>query len=326
MPFQTYFFKRIAVALASGFFCISTFAGEVCPATTIKMVVPNPPGGTGDLVARLLSEKAGSDLGQTIVVENHAGATTTIGTNLVVRSRPDGCTILSMTTSGLIISVLREKLPYDLSKDLSPVLSVGSFPMVIAVPASSKIQSLTDLIAVTRSRDGVVYGTGGTGTLAHLSTARLIKELDGSGTHIAFRGNSDAMQALLGQQIQVFLPSTAEAIPLVKAGKIRLLGVTSDERLSSLPDTPTMKELGFPDFSPRLWYGFLVPSGTQPTTIGQLRSSFNKALMDTQVQNRLSLLGFSTEFKDSSQFSAYMKAEATRWTKVIKENRITSTD
>lgn len=304
----------------------SVIAGEVCPAPVIRMIVPNPPGGTGDLIARLVSEKAGPELGQSVVVENHAGATTTIGTQLVVRSRPDGCTVLSMTTSGLIVSVLREKMPYDLASDLAPVLSVGSFPMVLAVSANSKIQSMQDLIALIRSKDGIAYGTGGTGTLAHLSTARLIRELNGSGTHVPFKGNSDAMQALLGQQVQLFLPSTAESLPLVKAGKIRLLGVTSDERLPSLPDTPTLRELGFADFTPRLWYGFLVPAATPAATVAKLRGAFAKALLDPASQERLNALGFTTDVKDSTQFSAYMKAEAARWSRVIKENRVSSSD
>lgn len=316
---------RMALALVA-VLTATVFAGEVCPAPVIRMIVPNPPGGTGDLIARLVSEKASADLGQSVVVENHAGATTTIGTQLVVRSKPDGCTVLSMTTSGLIVSILREKMPYDLGTDLAPVLSVGSFPMVLAVPANSILQSMQDLTALIRSKDGIAYGTGGTGTLAHLSTARLIRELNGSGTHVPFKGNSDAMQALLGQQIQLFMPSTAEALPLVKAGKIRLLGVTSDERLPSMPDTPTLRELGFADFAPRLWYGFLVPSATPAPTMTKLRTAFAKALLDPSSQERLSSLGFSTDVKDSAQFAAYMKVEAVRWGKVIKENRISGSD
>lgn len=326
MPSYSTWAMRFALGLATLLAAQVSVAGEVCAGPVIRMIVPNPPGGTGDLIARLVSEKSASELGQPVVVENHAGATTTIGTQLVVRSRPDGCTVLSMTSSGLIVSVLREKMPYDLSTDLTPVIGVGSFPMVLAVPTASKIQSIQDLIAVIKSKDGVTYGTGGTGTLAHLSSARLIREMNGSGTHVPFRGNSDAMQALLGQQIQLFLPSTAEALPLVKAGKIRLLGVTADKRLASLPDVPTMQELGFADFNPRLWYGFLVPSATPASTVAKLQSAFSKAISDPQSQERLNALGFASDVRDPGQFTSYMKLEAARWSKVIKENKIMSSD
>lgn len=326
MQHRAHAFFQIAFIVFAGVFSGVSISGEVCSANVIRMIVPNPPGGTGDLVARMLSEKAGQELGQPIVVENHAGATTTIGTNVVAKARPDGCTMLSMTTSGLVISILRENLPYNLNTDLTPVISVGSFPMVIAVPAGSKITTMKELIEATRSKEGITYGSGGTGSLAHLSSVRLIKELKGTGTHIPFRGNADAMQALLGEQIQVFLPSSAEVLPLVNAGKIRLLAVTSEKRLASLPDTPTTKELGFSDFLPRLWYGFLVPVNTPAASVTRYHQAFSKALSNTQVKDRLTALGFALDIKDSTQFVAFMKSETDRWSKIIKENNISSSD
>jgi tripartite-type tricarboxylate transporter receptor subunit TctC len=222
------------------------------------------------------------------------------------------------------VSVLQEKLPYNLERDFTPIIGVGSFPMVLAVPVASKLNSFADVIAAAKSKDGITYASGGAGTLAHLSSVRLIKELHGTGTHVPYRGNSDAIQGLLGNQVQLFFPSTAEALPLAKSGKIRLLGVTSEERLPTLPDVPTMKELGFAEFNPRLWYAFLAPANTPANIVSGLHDAFAKALVDPSVRERLTGLGFTTEVKDSAAVSAYMKNEAARWGKVIKDNNISS--
>jgi tripartite-type tricarboxylate transporter receptor subunit TctC len=247
-----------------------------------------------------------------------------IGTEAVARAKPDGCTILSLTASGVVVSVLQEKLPYNLERDFAPIISVGSFPMVLAVPVASKLNSFADLVAAARSKDGITYASGGAGTLAHLSSVRLIKELNGTGTHIPYRGNPDAIQSLLGNQVQLFFPSTAEALPLAKSGKIRLLGVTSEERLPTLPDVPTMKELGFAQFNPRLWFAFLAPASTPPNIVSGLHDAFAKAAMDPSIRERLTALGFAMEVKDPAAVSAFMKSEAGRWGKVVKDNNIQS--
>src|SRR2546423_8993436 len=132
-------------------------AAETCPARFIKMIVPNPAGGVGDLIARALGEKASAGLGKPVVVENRAGATTVIGTEAVARAKPDGCTILSLTASGVVVSVLQEKLPYNLERDFTPIIGIGSFPMVLAVPAAAKINSFADLAAPARSAEGITY-------------------------------------------------------------------------------------------------------------------------------------------------------------------------
>lgn len=324
-------FNKLACAMS--LLAVSAFGGigvaaaaPACPGPYIKMVVANPAGSIGDLIGRTLGDKAGAELGQPVVVDNRAGGTTVIGTDLVAKAKPDGCTILSLTASGVVVSVLREKLPYNLARDFTPIVGVGSLPMVLAVPAGSKLNSFADFTAAVKSSHGIDYASGGAGSLAHLSAVRLIHELGGTGNHIPFRGNSDAIQALLGNQVQAFFPSTAEAIPLAKSGKIRLLAVTSAERVPTMPDVPTMKELGFSDFNPRLWYAFLAPANTPSNVVSQLKNAFAKAVNDPAIQERLRALGFSPEVKDAAAVSALMKDEAVRWGKVIKENKITSSD
>ena len=301
-------------------------ANDPCPGRIYKMVIANPPGGVGDMVGRLLGDKAGTELGQTFVIENRAGATTVIGTDYVAKSKPDGCTILSLTASGVVVSVLKEKLPYNLERDFAPIVGVGSFPIVMAVPTSSKIKTFADLTAAVKSKDGITFASGGVGTLAHLSAVRLINEVGGTGNHIPYRGNPDALQALVGGEVQLFFPSTADALPLVKANKLRLLGITTEKRLPTLPDVPTMKELGFADFNPRLWYALIAPAKTPPEAITKLRGAFTKAVNEPGVQQQLGALGFVTEIKQPAEVTAFMKSEAARWGKVIKDNDIKSTD
>ena len=136
-------------------------AAEVCPSKFIKIIIPNPAGGVGDLIGRALGEKASAELGQPVIVENKAGATTTIGTDAVAKAKPDGCTILSLTASGVVVSVLREKLPYNLERDFTPIIGVGSFPMVMAVPVESKLNTFADVVAAAKSKDGITYASGG---------------------------------------------------------------------------------------------------------------------------------------------------------------------
>lgn len=314
----------VALALAAAL--VASVPAAACTARVVKVVVPNPAGGGGDLITRVLSERAATELGQSFVIENRAGASTVIGTEFVATSKPDGCTILSLTASGIVISVLRDRMPYSLERDFAPIIGIGSFPMTLSVVGTSPIKSLADLAAAAKQPGGIAYGSGGPGTLAHLSSVRLLRELGGTGNHIPFRGNADAIQALLGGTVQMFFPSTAESIPLSKAGKVRVLGITSDERFPSLPDVPTMKELGFADFTPRLWYGFLAPAGTPPAYVQRLYEAFAKALQDPGVRERLITLGFTPDIQDPATTAAYMKREAARWQAVIRENNIAGTN
>lgn len=304
----------------------SAFAALPCSGGAIKLIVPNPAGGTGDMIARTLAVKAGAILGQPIVVENRSGATTTIGTAAVARASPDGCTLLSLTASGVVASVLHERLPYSLERDFVALVGVGSFPMVLAVATGSKFQSVDQLASAIQSPKGLAFASAGAGTLAHLSAVSLLKAVGGSATHIPFRGNPEALQALMGEQVEFFFPSSAEAVPLMQGNKIRALAVTSDQRLAAMPTVPTMKEQGFAKFDLRLWYGFLAPAGTPAATITALEEAFAKAISDPSVQERLRSLGFVSDLQDGARLAALMKSDAERWRKVVKENGIKSSD
>lgn len=320
--------KRGVALMAAALCCAGMMhaALAACPDRYMRMVIPQPAGGVGDMIGRVLAEKVGESLKQQMLVENRPGATGTIGAALVAKAKPDGCTNLHLTVSGVVASVIRTNLPYDLERDFTPLAGVGSFPMVLAVSATTKIRSFTDFVAAAQLLDGVNYATGGPGTMAHLSSLQLLKQINGKGTHVPYQGNAPALQGLLSGQAHFMFPSTAEALPLVQGGKLRVLGVTSEKPLAGFPNVPTMKALGLADFSPVLWFAFLVPSATPAATVSQLQDAFANAVTNAVVQERLNVLGFTPEVKKSAEASAMIRAELARWKKVVQENNQTSQD
>lgn len=318
---------RSAVLTAATFGVGSAFSSPAaCPAKYMRMVIPQPAGGVGDLIGRVFGDKVAAILGQPMVIDNRPGATTAIGTAVVATSKPDGCTLLNLTTSGVVASVMGTKLPYSLERDFKPVVAVGSFPMALSVPVNSSIHSFSDLVAAARSSAGLNYSSGGPGTVAHLSSVRLLKEINGKGTHVPYKGNAYAIQGLLGGEVQFMFPTTAEALPLVQGGKLRVLALASEKRVAAFPNVPTLKELGFGDFAPKIWYAFLVPAATPDETVSRLSGAFAKAVADPAVQERLIKLGFTPELRGAADTGAFIKEEASRWKKVVQENNITSQD
>jgi tripartite-type tricarboxylate transporter receptor subunit TctC len=301
-------------------------AAPVCADRVIKMVIPQPAGGVGDIVGRAIGDKVAAALEQPIIYENRGGASTTIGTAAVASAKPDGCTVLHMTATAVVASAIRDNLPYNLERDLVPVAGVGSFPLALSVQETSRIKTFPDFVAAAKSGDGLPYATGGPGTMAHLSSLRLLKEIKGKGTHIPYKGNAPALQGLLSNDVGFMFPSTFEALPLAQGGKLRVLAVTSESRLAALPDVPTVKELGFADFTPKVWYAFLVPAGTRPEIVTRYQDAFAKAVSDPAVLSSLTARGYVPEIRGSTETAAFLKAELARWRKVTQENGITNLD
>ena len=318
--------NRIAALAAFALGCATSALATGCPDSYMRMVIPQPAGGVGDVIGRVLADKVGEVLKQPMVIDNRPGATTTIGTAFVAKAKPDGCTNLQLTASGVVASVMRKDLTYDLERDFIPVIGVGSIPLVLAVPANANFHSFSDFVTASKTSGGLNYATGGPGTMAHLSALQLLKEIKGKGTHVPYKGNAPAIQGLLSGDVQFMFPSVAEAVPLVQAGKLRVLGVTADKRVAAFPNVPTMRELGLSEFAPKIWYAFLVPSATPADAVSRLHDGFAKAVTNPSVQERLTALGFSPEVKGSLETAAFIKAEAARWKKVVQENNITSQD
>jgi tripartite-type tricarboxylate transporter receptor subunit TctC len=296
------------------------------PNRPIRLVVPNPPGGVSDVIARALGDRAAVHLGGQVVVDNRAGGATTIGSTFVARAEPDGYTLLTLTTAGLVQGVIQENLPFTFERDFAPIIGVGSFPVALAVSAASGIRSMAELTAAARARDGVTYGSGGAGTMSHLAGVRLLNELRGQGTHVPFRGNAPALQALAGGHIQMMFPGVPEVPSVMASGHVRVLAVTSEARQPAIPDVPTTRELGFPDFNPRLWYAFVAPSRTPGAVVTRLHDAFARALQEPAIQERFTALGFATELRGPEALTQFMRQETERWGAVVRANNLRSTD
>jgi tripartite-type tricarboxylate transporter receptor subunit TctC len=319
------FLERAALALGTVLCLLATpaaLAGSF-PDHPLRLIVPFPAGGSSDILGRTFAEKLQSELGQTVVVDNRAGGNTVIGTQAAASSSPDGYTLLQITPNAVIIGSLQAGLPYDFERDFVPVAGVGAVPLLLAVSAKSDIHSLADLVALAKSTaGGVSYASGGIGSLGHLAPARFLHDLKITGTHIPYRGVSPAMQDVAAGRVHLMFVSSLEGMQMAKAGLVRVLGVTSDQRLASLPDVPTMAELGFPDFTPVVWYGFVVPSKTPPDVVSHLGAAIFKAANDPSVRQRLGALGLTVKLRSAPEFGKYVHEEAARWSRVVKENHI----
>jgi tripartite-type tricarboxylate transporter receptor subunit TctC len=285
--------------------------------------VPFPAGGSSDVLGRAFAEKLQSELGQPVVVDNRSGGNTVIGTQAAASSAPDGYTILQVTPNAVIVASLQPGLPYDLERDFKPVVAVGAVPLLLAVSARSDIRSIADLVKVAKSTPGgASYASGGIGSLGHLAPARLLRDLKITGTHVPYRGVSPAMQDVAAGRVHFMLVSSLEGMQMAKSGLVRVLGVTSEQRLPSLREVPTMSELGFPDFTPAVWYGFVVPAKTPPDVVDRLGKAFAAAAGDAAVRERLGGLGLTVKVRNGPEFGKYIHEEAVRWGRVVKDNNI----
>lgn len=317
--------QGLAAFLSAGVELAPASAEDGYPERAIKVVIPNTPGGPGDVIARAFSDVAAQSLGKPFVFEYRAGGTTIVGSLSVAKSEPDGYTILGFPSAGLAVSVLRKDMPYSLEHDFRPVIGIGTIPLALVVRADSRFKSFADLAAAIKKGD-ITYGSAGAGTIAHLTAAWLLSELNGSATHIPYRGNPEVMRGIMGGDIDFFFSSIGDAVPLAGANRIRVIGVTANQRISEFSDAPMMSELGLPHFNSKLWYAFLAPSRTTDAVVARLYSAFAQAAKDPSLQKRLSTLGFVVELRDPEGVTKMMKDEASRWKRVIELNKITLGD
>ena len=316
-------FVAALVLTSTGIAAPANAQGDAYPSKPIKLIVPFTAGGPGDVLARLLADKVGAELGQRILVDNRTGGNGIIGTDAVAKSEPDGYTILQMTGTQVVTPHLQSNIPYDLNRDLVPVVGVGAAPTVLVVPGKSGIRSLDDLAKLAKSSpNGINFGSGSVGSIAHLTAALLVQQLNIKATHVPYRGSSLAVQAIAANEVQFFFPTPIEAAELAKSGDIRMIAVNADQRLANFPDVPTMKELGMANVDARIWYGYYVPARTPPAIIDRLYKAFAKVMSDPAVTERIQTLGFVPKVTDAAEFGKFVNSESARWKKVIDENQI----
>jgi tripartite-type tricarboxylate transporter receptor subunit TctC len=293
------------------------------PSRPIRLVVPAAPGGGTDIVARVLAEGLGQALGQTVVVDNRAGAGTVLGADIVSKAAPDGYTLLISPNALAFNAALYRKLPYNTLRDFAPISLVADQPNILVAHPSLPAKSFQEFVALARAQPGkLVYGSGGVGVGSHLAMEVLLISQKLELVHVPYKGVGPAITALLGNEVVVLLSTFASALPHVKSGRLRSLGVTSAQRAPTLPDIPTIAEAGVPGYEYGTWYGLLAPAGTSRAIIERLNGASAEVLASPKTAERLVNQGLTPTPSTSARFATYLKSETDRWIKVVREAKI----
>ncbi len=310
---------RILVALTCALAAASAFA-QTYPTRPIKMLVPFAAGGTVDIVARLLGVRLAEELGQPLVVENKGGAGGTIAATMLAKSPGDGYTLMMMHQGLAFNASLYPDLPYDTLRDLAPIAHVGATPNALVVTLLLPVKTMLEFLAYARSNPGgIAYGSGGIGSAGHLSV-ELLQSLTGTKfTHVPYKGSGLAITDLISGQIQAMLLTMPAVMPYVKGGKVRAIATSGARRSPALPELPTIAEAGVPGYEYMPWYGMFGPGALPKPLIARLNSAVNRALADAGVREKLAQQGLEVQSMKSEQFAGIVRADVTRWEKIIRE-------
>ena len=311
-------FQRIA--LASLVAIATSASAQNYPNKPIRLVVPFPPGGTTDILARQVGERLAATLGQPVVIDNRPGAAGNVGSEIVAKSAPDGYTLLLCTVSSHAINPgLYSKLPYDHIKDFAPIVLVARVPNVLEVTPSLPVNTVGDLIKLAKERPGQLnFASSGSGTSIHLS-GELFKTMAGVDmVHVPYKGSAPALVDLVSGQVQLMFDNLPSSIAQIRGGKLRAIAVTSAQRAPALPDIPTIAESGLPGFEATSWFGVLAPAGTPAEIVKRLNAEIDKWLQSPEAKEKLLAQGAVAAGGSAEEFAAYIRAETEKWAKVIK--------
>jgi tripartite-type tricarboxylate transporter receptor subunit TctC len=312
--------RRLALLLVPFLFGPAALAQEPFPSKPVKIVVPFPPGGPTDITGRLVADKLARKWAQPVVVENRPGAGGNVGSDAVAKSPPDGyAMVLGVTGSHSINISLYRKMPYHPLDDFEPVSQATLYPNAIAVHPSVAANNLPELIALAKREPGKLsYGSDGNGTASHL-TMELLKARGGFNVvHVPYKGSSPMLADLAGGQLQVGITGLPTVQALAKAGKVKLIAVTTAQRAPALPDYPTIAEQGFPGFAAPPWAGFFVPKGTPKALVDRIAADVIAALREPDVQQKLAELGSAVVASRPDEFRAFVAAEIDKWAEAVR--------
>lgn len=290
------------------------------PSRVIKLIVPVAAGGGADMVARMVSDKMSHSLGTTIIIDNKAGASGSIAALEVARAAPDGYTLMQcfVATHSTNPAVLNIK--YDPIADFTPIGMMARTANVLVVGSKTKAKNLSEFLAQARSKpDALSYSSAGSGSATHLIMAYLENQAKVGLVHVPYKGAAPAIQDLLSGQVDAMFPSLTTALPYIKAGKLRALAVASPKRDPLLPDVPTVAEMGFPGFSAIQWWGLCAPAKTPEAVVAKLNKALNEALQQPDMVKRLSDMAAEPGTLSPQQFDDFLKAEVSKWTRLVKD-------
>jgi tripartite-type tricarboxylate transporter receptor subunit TctC len=314
--------KNAAVSLlVAASVVVAPFAqAQKFPDKPVRFIVPFPPGGGNDILARAMQPKLSELLGQPVIIDNKPGAGGNMGTDMAAKAPPDGYTIVIASNQVTINPWLYSKLPFDIEKDLVPVAQAASVPMVLVVNPAVPANNVREFIALVKANPGKYnHATPGTGTPQHIAFEVFNHAAGIQVTHVPYKGTGPALADLIGGQVQSAIGTMASVEPYVKSGKLKALGVTTPKRSQAMPNVPTIAESGLPGFEVPLWYSILAPAGTPREAVNRLSSDIAKVLQTPDVRQRLTDQGFEVQYLNADQMADLMKRDTARWQKSIKD-------
>jgi len=313
----------LTVALAMSIAAMSARADDY-PSHPIRLIVPYAAGGGADGVARIVAKRVSETIGQPIVIENHGGAGSIIGTEMVKKAEPDGYTLLLGQSGPISINpAIYKDLPYDPVRDFAPITMTTAYPYILVVNAKLPVKTLQEFVALVKSKSGAFnYGTTGVGAANHLVTELFSSKAGLKMTHIPYRGTALAVADLLAGQVTMVFADPISALAHIQAGTLRALAVTSKERSSVAPDVPTIAESGYPGFDAIAWHGILAPAQTPPAIINKLHDEIVKALQDPQTKALLEAQAMQTVGNTPEEFAAFIKEDIAVWKDVATQANV----
>jgi tripartite-type tricarboxylate transporter receptor subunit TctC len=318
-------FVRTALLAAIGLgLQAPSMAQDKFPSRPVRLIVGFGAGGSGDLLARTLAEQLSKVLGEAVIVENRPGGNAIPATDYAARAPADGYTLLQYTTTLAVNMVLQPNVPYDLFRDFTPVAYVHGAPLVLLTPGNSPNRTVPELLAYARSHPkGISFGHGGVGSMSHLSGELFKRAMGIDAVSIAYKGNAPAMADLVGGRLDYYFSTVSDVLPNIKAGRLHALAITAAQREPTLPNVPTMVELGYKDFTPAVSWGYLAPKNTPAPIVKQLQDAIATALATPAMQERLAAFNATSKGSGGPDvMTARMKADIARWEPVIKAANI----
>lgn len=316
--------RSIAFAFALAVGAASPCLAQNWPSKPIRLIAVFPPGGSVDQVARILAQPLSKQLGQSVVVENVGGASGSIGTNAVAKAAPDGYTFgVVFDTHGTNASLI-PNIAYDTLKDLEHVTLIGTSPMALVASARSPYAKMADVTADARTIKGITIGSIGTGSLGHLAMIQAGQQASWAWTHVPFRGGGPLMNDTIAGHVPLAIGTVFLVLPHVKSGTVRPMAVTGAKRHPSLPDTPTLAEAGVKNFEALAYWGVIAPAKTPADLVNRMNAEVQKALKDPAVAERLAAQGMTVTGQGPAEFKSFMQKELDRWSKIVKQHRISA--
>jgi tripartite-type tricarboxylate transporter receptor subunit TctC len=314
----------VRAALCAAALGLAAAAGaQTYPQKPVRIVVPYPPGGTVDLVARHLGQQVGTQVGQQVVVENRAGANGTIGSDFVAKSAPDGYTLLVQASIFVINPLFLKNVPYDVQRDFAPISNIGSVPLLVSAHPSVPAANLRDFVALVRANpDRYTFATTGLGSAGHLTEEVIKRDARLAILIVPYKGAGPALTDVVGGQVSALADPLPSSYPHVKGGRLKALAVTSRERIAFMPEVPTMAESGFPDFEMLSWYGLWGPPATPREIVDRLALEVSKAVRAPEFQEKLAGQGFLPKGSTAAEFAAYVREEIAKYARIVKDANI----